>query len=101
MWGWYLQNDIQLFIISMLLLFIYRKHKKLSKVLISLIVVGSCVFTFSYTYRNDIPNVYHFSDAVAMKDYQKDVYIKPWARCPPYLLGLLLGMFYSEYQKEQ
>lgn len=26
-----------------------------------------------------------------------NVYMKPWARAPPYLLGLLLGIFYCEY----
>ena len=28
--------------------------------------------------------------------YFVDVYIKPWARCPPYLYGVLFGMLYYE-----
>lgn len=32
--------------------------------------------------------------------YFNDVYIKPWARAPPYLIGLFLGMLYHEFLVE-
>ncbi len=37
------------------------------------------------------------SDATQSQKYQLDVYFKPWGRCPPYLYGLLLGIFYSDF----
>ena len=34
---------------------------------------------------------------MSQESIMKDYYYKPWTRCPPYFLGLILGMFYVEY----
>lgn len=96
-WGWYIQNDMQLFVLSMLVLFIYSIKPLLSKILILILTIGSFIFTFSYTYRNSILVSTHLVDFLSYGDYFIDVYFKPWARCPPYLLGILLGMLYHEH----
>lgn len=31
-------------------------------------------------------------------DFYSDVYIKPYGRCVPYLMGLLLGVLYMEFK---
>jgi len=43
-WGWYLQNDMQIFMLSIPILFLYNKNRKLTYMLISLIVLGSLIF---------------------------------------------------------
>lgn len=47
-WGWYLQNDMQLFIYSMLILYIYDKSKIGSKIFLWVSIFGSILFTFVY-----------------------------------------------------
>ena len=34
-------------------------------------------------------------------NFMDSFYIKPWMRCPPYLLGLLFGIYYREYYNEK
>jgi peptidoglycan/LPS O-acetylase OafA/YrhL len=47
-WGWYLQNDMQLFVISMIIMLIYSKNKLIAKVTASILIIASLIFTFVY-----------------------------------------------------
>lgn len=99
-WGWYLQNDMQLFGLSMGLLFMYSFKPLASKICIVVITLGSLIFTYSYTFRNGTYVLSHLSDFGRWGTYMVDVYLKPWARCPPYIVGLYFGMIYHEYLEE-
>ncbi len=96
-WGWYLQNDMQLFIISLFFLFIYALKPLLSKILILLAIIASCIFTFVWTFIHEVGIITHLNDFGKWGDFSTNVYIKPWARASPYLFGVLIGMFYVEY----
>lgn len=95
-WGWYLQNDMQLFIFCMVILAIYSK----SRFGAFLTIFFSCAANFAYvmaeTYENSEKWMTHISDAANSARYQLNIYFKPWGRCPPYLYGLLLGILYHE-----
>lgn len=45
-WGWYLQNDMQIFIFSIPILYLYCRNRKISFVLIGLLTTLSLVFNF-------------------------------------------------------
>ena len=47
-WGWYLQNDMQIFIFSMIYLFLYntQKNKMIAKGGIILTILGSFILNF-------------------------------------------------------
>lgn len=94
-WGWYLQNDMQLFIYSLFLLFIYTKKRYLSFILIWLSLIGAAVFTFVWTYQQEVFVLTHLVDFAKWGTFFSDVYIKPWARASPYLFGLFLGIIFS------
>ena len=94
-WGWYLQNDMQLFIYSIFMMLIYQSKPILAKILICLSMIGSLLFTFFWCYNQKMHVLTHLNDFSNWGDFFTDLYIKPWARCPPYLFGLLLGIFYS------
>lgn len=49
-WGWYIQNDMQLFVVSILLLFVYTKSSLISKLLTLLLTLASLIWTFIWTY---------------------------------------------------
>ncbi len=41
--------------------------------------------------------VTHPKDFAKWGEYFPNIYIKPWTRCPPYLIGLFFGIQYMEY----
>lgn len=45
-WGWYLQNDMQIFIASIPLLFLYYKSRKVTFGIIGVLIVLSLVYNF-------------------------------------------------------
>lgn len=96
-WGWYLQNDMQIFIYCMLLLLIYSKNRLACFGLSMLTCLGSWIYSFVVTYINNYVHVAHVIDFLKWNEYFTNIYIKPWIRCPPYIFGLVLGIFYIEY----
>lgn len=96
-WGWYLQNDLQLFLLSMLILLVYRRSKFWGNITIFLSIAANFAFVMSETFQNEEKWLNHIDDAKQSEKYQLDVYYKPWGRCPPYFYGLFLGILYAEY----
>jgi|JI9StandDraft_2_1071091.scaffolds.fasta_scaffold221741_3 cytochrome c biogenesis protein CcdA len=96
-WGWYLQNDMQIFIFSMIFIVIYSKHRIAGYICIGgMICLGLGLNIYEVIHR-EIKQVTHLIDFVKWQEYFTNIYIKPWIRCPPYLLGLFLGLLHMEY----
>ncbi len=99
-WGWYIQNDMQMFIVSMLGFFIYdAKHRKsriLAKMFYVVLLFGSLIAAFIYITSIEAKIITSLDDLIAPSQakYQQNYYIKPWFRWPVYIFGLLLGIFY-------
>lgn len=49
-WGWSLQSDIQLFLLSIGLMMVYSKYPFMSKTLILFLTGASLLWTFIWTY---------------------------------------------------
>jgi hypothetical protein len=45
-WGWYLQNDMQIFILSIPLLFLYSRSRMGAYILIQALIAGSLGYNF-------------------------------------------------------
>lgn len=97
-WGWYLQVDFQLFLLGLLLLYCYSSKKRVFYVLGLLLAAASSVFNFVYTQVNSITIFLDLTSHSNYVNYMHDVYVKPYGRCLPYLMGLLLGVLYMEYK---
>lgn len=61
-WGWYLQNDMQMFVYCMLILFVYQKHRFSGLIMIYLSLAASFAYTMEQTYEHKYKNLTHFSD---------------------------------------
>ncbi len=96
-WGWYLQNDMQLFIISLGFLFLYSIKPWISKSTIIASIIGSCIFTYIWAFDHKTTVITHLSDFADWGDFVTNVYMKPWSRAPPYLYGLFVGLWFVEY----
>ncbi len=98
-WGWYLQNDMQIFIVSVGYLFLYGKNKLAGKALMVMTIVLSLAYNIYEAQINDYVQVTHLADFAKWGLYFPNIYIKPWTRCPPYLMGLLFGIAYMEWKQ--
>ena len=96
-WGWYLQNDMQIFIYSILALFVYGYSRFWGYMFIIWSILVSCLVSMVGVYLNGFHYLLTLKDFFAFGDYLTYYYIKPWIRCPPYLYGLLLGIMYANF----
>ena len=96
-WGWYLQNDMQIFVVSMLFIFLYTKNRMVGYIsLICMIILGVSLNIYEVVNR-EIKQVTHLPDFIKWGEYFVNIYIKPWIRCPPYIFGLICGLLHMEY----
>ncbi|EFO87869.1 hypothetical protein CRE_05433 [Caenorhabditis remanei] len=88
--SWYLAVDTQLYLIAPFLL-VALAWKPISGVLLSLVgCVGSMitVFVLYFKFDNMTADSFHSDPSGKFNFY---LYQKPWIRCPPYLVGILVG----------
>ena len=95
-WGWYLQVDTQLFAFSALILICYQRNKMATFMMTILLIACSFWYTLSFNYTHHFVQPIHLEDISPNDTSFYDLYIKPWSRCPPYLIGVLLGIGYAE-----
>lgn len=110
-WSWYLANDMQFYIISpIFLILIYRfdRHFEFSRYRYFfgyLIIAVACFISFIVT--ASIIGVKNYPVLITaaifpgnprskhIQESQDELYIKPYIRAPPYLVGILLGYILS------
>jgi hypothetical protein len=96
-WGWYLQNDMQIFVFSLIFIFAYSKNRLIGySMLIAMMIVGLGLNIY-LVQDKEIHHVTHLIDFRKWNDYFTNIYIKPWIRCPPYIFGLIVGLLHMEY----
>lgn len=95
-WGWYLSNDFQMFVVSLIPLYVYIMINKLygKTLVVFLLVISQLIGTLvTFHYGFLLPG-FSMGDPNLFLYY----YIKPYCRAPPYYLGLLLGILYREHK---
>ncbi|XP_068672762.1 nose resistant to fluoxetine protein 6-like isoform X1 [Montipora foliosa] len=98
-WTWYLANDMQFYIITPVILFLAYRFR-----LRGLIAIVGFLLSTSFTVTAVIYSNYDvrgttFSSLLSGEDASNLVYVKPYCRIPPYLVGLTLGYF-LQHKKE-
>jgi hypothetical protein len=92
-WGWYMQ----IFVFSLLFIFLYTKKKTFGYVSLIVMIFVGLFFNLYGVFERDILQMTHLKDYAKFPEYFYKVYIKPWVRCPPYILGLIFGLLHMEY----
>ena len=105
-WSWYLANDMQFYVISPILLITAYKMFPVS--LVINIALMACGFLITgtlvgvYDFQGNVFSMiaYNYTQSPsAPTTYTDAIYIKPWGRIGPYLVGLILGyMLYKKYK---
>lgn len=91
---------MQFFVVSIVFLFVYLHiSKALSYVLQVCTILMSITYVFVMYYINEFHINGNYDDMLSPKgtDIYLKMYIKPWARVSPYVLGLLAGILYFRY----
>ncbi len=97
-WGGYLQVQFQMFVFSLLLLYIYSKKRNVFLFITIPLAVLSTIANYVYTYQIELRLLTDFEAFGSFGDYLTYFYAKPYGRCPPYLMGLIFGVYYMEYR---
>lgn len=97
-WGWYLSNDFQMFLAGMLLLIVYQNNKLAGKASIALSFAATQAVSIWLAYKWNLKVPCNVAN-IASSNFYDGYYTKPWARSPPYFIGLFLGILYKEYQQ--
>uniref|UniRef100_A0A182PZR6 Nose resistant-to-fluoxetine protein N-terminal domain-containing protein n=1 Tax=Anopheles farauti TaxID=69004 RepID=A0A182PZR6_9DIPT len=85
-WSWYLANDMQFYVIAIVLLMISSRNFRLAVALLFVCLGGSWLLSiyFSLHYRY----TYKVADPFESFDI---LYDKPWQRIGPYIVGMITG----------
>lgn len=96
--SWYLANDMQFFLISPPIFFLYHKFSRL----LGWVCIGAlCLLAVLYgslkSQHNDY-NVVFIAPQNTTGNFMADYYIKPYARVAPYAVGIACGMVLYSYR---
>ncbi|XP_058115861.1 O-acyltransferase like protein [Anopheles ziemanni] len=85
-WSWYLANDMQFYVIAIVLLMISSRNFRLAVGLLFLCLGGSWLlsiyFSLHYRYTHKVAEPFESFDIL---------YDKPWQRIGPYIVGMITG----------
>ena len=96
-WTWYLANDMQFFIITPLILIPLYLFFPIGLGVATAILIGGFVVTAALVGVFDFQSsvfafvAYNYISPDIQHNYSDMIYIKPWARISPYLVGIILG----------
>ncbi|EGT31129.1 hypothetical protein CAEBREN_13283 [Caenorhabditis brenneri] len=93
--SWYLSVDTQLYLVSPIVLIALYFSFAAGTATIAAGCVGSIITTYILFYDYDLSaDGLGNGDSI---DFNPIAYVKPWVRCPPYLVGLLTGYLLATY----
>ncbi|XP_071532647.1 O-acyltransferase like protein-like [Panulirus ornatus] len=97
---WYLAVDTQLYLVAPLIILPLYFYNAAGKVWLYLLNVVAIIIPAAIIYANDLAPSAVFVDPKAVEFFDK-VYLAPWCRAGPWLVGIFLGyVFYKqEHQK--
>lgn len=91
---WYSAVDFQFYFISPAIIIALYRKPKLGLLLIAMLLLGTTSFTAAYTAIYDYPAAPYMSDITPldkMNDFMGYVYVKPYCRIGPFLVGMATG----------
>ncbi|EFX71086.1 hypothetical protein DAPPUDRAFT_60562 [Daphnia pulex] len=93
---WYLDVDMQLFIVAPLFIYPLWRWKKFGLAGLAFVGLACQAAVFALYAIYDLPPTIFFSrlgDLATSNDYFEHYYVDPWARAPVYLVGIWFGWY--------
>ena len=95
---WYLANDMQFFILTPPILFFYCRRRWASYLALGLLTIASVITVAVLTHKYNLPSGGMVGTNLDI--YSDKIYIKPWGRILPYIMGIVLGIMYFEFKNQ-
>ncbi|CAB05687.1 Nose resistant-to-fluoxetine protein N-terminal domain-containing protein [Caenorhabditis elegans] len=96
---WYLGADTQLYLVAPIFLIGLYFSFAIGTALLTAATIGSVITVYILFSTYDLPADF-FGNGDATHFYDM-IYIKPWIRCPPYFVGILVGYLLATYGKRK
>jgi len=96
---WYLPNDMQFFVFSLIIFVIFNKNRMIRNIIILITLIGNIIGTIyiSMDLKLVFGDFVHGGENMMMGPvFMEWYYIKPWTRIGPYLIGILFAELYFE-----
>lgn len=94
-WAFYMQIEFQVFLASVVLLFVYSKTKLGSLVVTAGLIIYSWTINLVYTEQHKQEYPISMKALYNYQNYIFDVFLKPYYRWTPYFFGLFVGLVYA------
>ncbi|GAB1599304.1 nose resistant to fluoxetine protein 6-like [Argonauta hians] len=94
-WSWYLANDMQFYIISPILLMALYKSPIIGYVVFFALLLAQMLSAGIISTQKHL-SVSIFAKNTLSTEYFQDIYIKPYTRIGPYLIGILYGYYLQQ-----
>ncbi|XP_037826594.1 O-acyltransferase like protein-like [Lucilia sericata] len=95
-WTWSLACEMQYFVIATILLFTYAKHPKLAKTL----TIGCFIANMVWSFRIGLNINFQLSFDTFFAT-GTEIYISPFVRVLPYIMGAVAGWYFLEHKKRE
>ena len=96
-WGWFLAVDMQFFLVSPFLIYIYYKYPKIGLSLLGIWLVQDLSTSTILSYvRGYSPSIIK-----AQPHFFEQFYQRPYCRAAPYIVGLSCGYLYSYLRRNR
>lgn len=96
-WTWYLANDMQFYLLVPLFASLYYNKRKWFYIVLGILMFLSKITQLSVIIANDL-SVSYFT---YKDEYFTIFYVKPYARLPAFLIGILAGCSYFTFKREE
>ncbi|VDL82192.1 unnamed protein product [Nippostrongylus brasiliensis] len=105
-WTWYLANDIQLhYIVAPILFIAFAKNIRWGMLIGGLMMAVSSAIKLWIIFENDYPPApiltVKLQIVKTLDAYWKDVYVRPYVRCGPFIVGVTVGFLLNYLTREQ
>jgi peptidoglycan/LPS O-acetylase OafA/YrhL len=95
-WSWYLAVDMQFYIFSPIFIYLFYKNRTIGWIVTGVALLGSFAANIAITDAYDL----NYNLLLATREtYYNHIYTKPYARAPPYLLGIMAAVYYLTLEK--
>jgi len=102
--AWYLSNDMQFFIISILIFIPFNRNKLIRDIICLSIFIGSIISTIAVSYYYEFSYNDYTHQYKTTGDFMNDFYIMPYIRITTYMVGLYFAELFIHspvYLKEK
>jgi peptidoglycan/LPS O-acetylase OafA/YrhL len=96
-WTWYLANDTQFYILTPFVLYLFYKHKGAGWALLTFLILACLAVNIALVIYYNFTYYFAYYFLSNNMDFFNYLYVKPYARAFPWLVGIGLGFIFNQY----